>query len=478
MARGVGLSEVYVASRQSQLHSYQFASQRLVSALVTRDPDPAQSPFRRVGGAAFASTMVGILALAAIGIYGLIVSGGNTTWRTDGAIVVERESGANFVYLDGQLHPVVNFASALLASGSSTPKPISVSRRSLAGAPRGTPWGIPGAPDSLPDPNDLLGAPWTVCSNQVPRANGSSQTQSALLVGVRPTGGRSAGRTDALFVRAPGAEYMIWNAHKFRVPPASQRIVHDALAVRDNQVIAAAPALLNVLPPGVDLAPLSVARGGASKAAGLAVGDRVSVTTPGLGAQNFVVLSDGLASITQLQANLLASAGSPVREQTQNWLATQPRSATKLAAGDGPAALPDNPPTAVTLSDGQRAVCAAFTDASGVPQVSVDASAPNVEQAAVTGSQSSTASVLADRVVVAPGRGAIVAATPAPDAPSATLCLVTDLGIAFPLASADVLAQLGYRASQPLRLPDGLVSLLPRGPVLDPAAARAPAVLR
>ena len=29
-----------MASRQSQLHSYQFATQRTVSALVTRDPDP------------------------------------------------------------------------------------------------------------------------------------------------------------------------------------------------------------------------------------------------------------------------------------------------------------------------------------------------------------------------------------------------------------------------------------------------------
>ena len=91
-----------MASRQSQLHSYQFATQRTVSALVTRDPDPAQPPFRRVGGSVFASLMVAILALGAVGIYGLIVSGGNTTWRAEGAVVVERESGAKFVYINGQ----------------------------------------------------------------------------------------------------------------------------------------------------------------------------------------------------------------------------------------------------------------------------------------------------------------------------------------------------------------------------------------
>src|SRR5512142_1353059 len=137
-----------MASRQSQLHSYQFIVQRAVSALVARDPDPAQSPFRRVVGAAFASAMVAILALAGVGIYGLIVSGGKTSWKSQGMVIVERESGAKFVYLkDNKLHPVLNFASALLVAGASEPKTISVSRKSLAGAARGTPLGIPGAPD-------------------------------------------------------------------------------------------------------------------------------------------------------------------------------------------------------------------------------------------------------------------------------------------------------------------------------------------
>ena len=45
-------------SRQDQLHSYQFMVQRVVAALVMRETDPAQSPFRRAAGASLASVLV------------------------------------------------------------------------------------------------------------------------------------------------------------------------------------------------------------------------------------------------------------------------------------------------------------------------------------------------------------------------------------------------------------------------------------
>ena len=62
----------------------------------------------------------------------------------------------------------VNQASALLIVGSSAQKPVQVSRKSIAGAPRGVPLGIPDAPDPLPARGALAGHPWTVCSAVVP----------------------------------------------------------------------------------------------------------------------------------------------------------------------------------------------------------------------------------------------------------------------------------------------------------------------
>ncbi len=162
-------------SRQDQLHSYQFAVARTVAALVTRDSDPALSPTRRLAGAALASILVAAVGLGATALYGLFTGGGGT-WRDAGVVIVERESGARFVYRDQRLHPVLNYASALLIIGAQRPKTVLVSRRSIDGVPRGLPLGIRDAPDSLPPAGRLATAGWTVCS-------------------VSPAGGRTAGCT-------------------------------------------------------------------------------------------------------------------------------------------------------------------------------------------------------------------------------------------------------------------------------------------
>src|SRR6188768_150919 len=126
-----------MASRQDQLHSYQFMVQRVVAALVMRETDPPRSPFRRVAGA----TLVGLL-LAALGVggaaaYALVVPGTSGKWRNEQAIIVEKESGALFLYRNERLHPVLNQASALLILNQPGVKTVSVSAKALAEAPRG-----------------------------------------------------------------------------------------------------------------------------------------------------------------------------------------------------------------------------------------------------------------------------------------------------------------------------------------------------
>ncbi|MGH3664184.1 MAG: type VII secretion protein EccB, partial [Micromonosporaceae bacterium] len=94
-----------MASRRDQLHSYQFMIQRVVAALVMRETDPAQSPFRRAAGAIFAGIMVGIIVIAGFAIYGLWKPGGNLAWKAEAdasgkpAVVVEEETGAVYVYM-------------------------------------------------------------------------------------------------------------------------------------------------------------------------------------------------------------------------------------------------------------------------------------------------------------------------------------------------------------------------------------------
>jgi hypothetical protein len=84
-----------VASKRDQLQAHQFLVQRVTSALVRRETDPEQPPFRRPSGAAVGSLALAVVALAVVGVYGLIVPGGSKAWRDDDAVIVEKETGTS-----------------------------------------------------------------------------------------------------------------------------------------------------------------------------------------------------------------------------------------------------------------------------------------------------------------------------------------------------------------------------------------------
>ena len=80
--------------------------------------------------------MITILVAAGFGVYGILTEDRHGHVAADGAVVVERETGASFVYFDGRLHPTLNYTSALLAGGR--PRP--------AGVPGGEPTRSPTCP--------------------------------------------------------------------------------------------------------------------------------------------------------------------------------------------------------------------------------------------------------------------------------------------------------------------------------------------
>ncbi|PWR15553.1 type VII secretion protein EccB, partial [Micromonospora sicca] len=290
-------------SRQDQLHSYQFTVQRAVAALVMRETDPAQSPFRRLAGAGLASVLVAVIGLGGFALYGLF-AGGGSSWRDAGAVIVEKESGARFVYREQRLHPVLNYASALLIIGADRPKTVLVSRRSIEGVPRGLPLGIADAPDSLPAPGRLSTAPWTVCS-VISTEVGRTEPGSALLIGRDATGGRPLGEQGVLLRHPDGSLHLLWH-HRRHLLRDTDRVLAALAATRDRAV-PVAPALLNIVPAGADLAPPTVRGLGerSARVTGATVGDVYLVRNSGGGRQYAVAERDGLAGITELQAGLL-----------------------------------------------------------------------------------------------------------------------------------------------------------------------------
>ncbi|MFI7606004.1 type VII secretion protein EccB [Micromonospora sp. NPDC049366] len=455
-------------SRQDQLHSYQFTVQRAVAALVMRETDPAQSPFRRLAGAGLASVLVAAIGLGAFALYGLF-AGGGTGWRDTGAVIVEKESGARYVYREQKLHPVLNYASALLIVGAEQARTVLVSRRSIEGVPRGLPLGIADAPDSLPAPGRLSAAPWTVCSAP-PQSADRSGPRSVLLVGTGSAGGRPLGG-DALLLRHPdGGLHLVWQQRRHRVRDVGR--VLAALATTPARAVPVAPALLNTLPAGVDLAPPDLPGLGrtSERVPDARIGDVYVVRNTGGGRQYAAVVRDGLAGVTELQAALLlARTGQGEPEPIALGRFAGLPAAPDLAP-QGPGAPPPVPPRLAEVAAG--GICALVGDDAGVAEVRVGVPLPDLAAAPRTAGATTGGGVRADQVVVEPGRGVVVEAVAAPGASGGAVSVVTDLGRRYALPDPTVLGMLGYRDVRPVRLPAGLVSLVPAGATLDPAAAR------
>ncbi len=454
-----------MASRQDQLHSHQFTVQRVVSALVMRDTDPERSPFRRTAGATLAGVLVAVLALAGVAVYGVLAPGGGTGWRDGSAVIVERESGARYVYLGGALHPVPNYASALLVIGSPQAHPVTVAHASLDGVPRGAPLGIPGAPDPLPDHDRLLGAPWALCSARF----SDGPPQSVLYVGRAPGSGVELPDGTGLLAATPdGTGYLIWRHHRYRV----SRFALGALAWGAEPLTPVAPAFVNSLAAAPDLAApaLPGVAGGPSKVPGARVGQVVVETVPGGAKQYAVAVTDGLAAVSELQAALLlAKSGTGQKELSPADFAADLTAAPLIPTG--PLAPPATRPELARPHLADRGLCVTVGGTRDTLTYDVSVS-PDVPRAPSV-SAGAVPAIQADRVVVEPGRGAIVSAQPSADAPG-TASIVSELGIRYPVPGADVLAMLGYDGINPVPMPSGLVALLPVGPALDPAAARTP----
>jgi type VII secretion protein EccB len=472
-----------MASRRDQLQSYQFLIQRVISAFVMRETDPAQSPFRRVAGATMAGAIFATLALAGAAVYGLMAGGGGD-WRKEGQVIIEKESGARYVYYkgDGKLHPVLNYASAVLIADGARPDVVRMSRSALSKAPRGAPMGIQGAPDSLPDAGSLVKPPWTLCSqtpDQSSTGSGAAKPQSTLLVGGAVRDGQAlvpvgaAGAADGLLVSTPdGKKYLVYNNHRYHIQQAD--IVLRAFIWSTKRIVPVSPALINALPaaPDIKLLPVS-GRGGKSAALpGAKTGQVYTIRNAGGEVQHAVALSDGLADVTEAQADLLSFDPDTPLSPTGEGTPLQPAeydAATKSKNGLTAAPPFAKPPG---IREPVAQVCVSIPDASGVSEVRLDPKVSSPATATATASRTASGAVLADRVVVPPGRGALVEALASPGAANGTLSVVTDLGIRYPLASRDLVPKLGYDGVAPLRMPAELVALLPVGPGLDPAAAQ------
>ena len=450
-------------SRRDLYQAHRLMTQRAALALLRGEPDVPDQPLRRLNVAAFSGVLVAAIVTVLFFIWGLIGHSGSPLQDQPGTLVIDKQTGTPFVFCQGgELCPVVNYASARLALDSTSLNQQTVSQSALAKFARGPLIGIPGLPQPLPDPGLLIRQPWSVCTVQTTTPVAGTHTVTALAGGTQ-VGGQPLGAT-ALVAQALGKDWVIWNGQRMAVQPVLLPALHAV-----QSVVQVPPVWLNALPQGPAFAPPPIPDQGATvtgpAGAPVQVGQVFQVTTVA-GTQYYMMLQDGLAPISPMQAQLMGfEPGAAARATLSPAQVSGHVSAVRVPGGGLPSSIPT-----VTALPATVPLCVEYSGDGGslTRQVETGGELP-------TGGVPTGAPAGVGQVALPPGAGALVGADPGtgPDPGVISYFLVAD-GRRFALASTGVAALLGYNLSQAVLLPAGVVDLIPPGPVLDPAQATRP----
>ena len=437
-------------SRRDLFQAHRLMTQRASLALLRGEPDIPDQPLRRLNVAAFTGVLVAVIVTALFLIWGLLGHGGSSVQDQPGALIIDKQTGQPYVFCQhGKLCPVVNYASARLALRSAAVTQQTVNQAALAKFARGPLIGIPNLPQPLPEASLLIRQPWSVCTQT--RIDLAGARTSTTLIGGMRVGGSPLG-SRALLVTALGQDWVIWDAQRLLIQP-------DLLSALPSSPKPAPvrPVWLDALPQGPNFAPPPIPDQGSlvpgPAGTQVQVGQVYQVSTSG-GTRYYVMLRDGLAQITQTQETLLTFAlhAPPVATLISSQV-TGHRSAVTVPGGGLPATIP-----AIATPSPSAAWCVVYAGAGR--QVETGGQLPS--GGAPTG-------ILSDvgQVALPPGAGALVGVGPGR---TISYFLVAG-GRRYALSSTRVAGMLGYKLSQAVRLPAGVVDLIPAGPVLDPAQA-------
>lgn len=482
-------------TRRDHLQAYQFAVGRLSTALLTGDAARADRPGHRAAKGTVLGVGAAVLMCAGFGVYGLISPKASTSWRSPDSIVMNAATGSRYLYLNGTLRPVRNYASALLILGKDATL-RQAPAAALGRLPEGSPVGIDGAPDDVPAATALTGAVWTRClaptglgasgaGTVVPVAPASPTAAAGKATGSGSAAGGTSGagaasgtsaaggaeRVDfapatrdetvvpadrqALLTGPDGRRWLLWDGVLHQVPDTAALI---ALGLDGDRPHPAPQDWLNALPTGVPLSAAAVPDAGHHAPA---VGGRPSVvgqlfhTTVGGTAHDYVMTTGGIAPIGPTEAALLAARpGAAAARQV-----TPAEVAAVRVAGDSPGA--DLPPVldAPEAAPGTDTLCLrqqAHGSAIGTAVVQ----APAVSDPRPVQLPSGAGVLAVDQNQLAHGQS------------NPQTYLISDQGIAYPLDQGQAQAALGLGNATATALPTALLAVLPSGPVLATATAR------
>ncbi|MEL6891593.1 MAG: type VII secretion protein EccB [Actinomycetota bacterium] len=467
--------------KRDQLHAHLFMVGRLISAVVRGEPDAPQSPMRRSSTGTHIGLAITMVIVAGLIGWGFLRPGANTDWQADGALVIEKETGALYLNVDGRLHPSVNYSSGLLAAGNGG-SPITVSAASLDEAPRGAPVGIVGAPDGvLAPPSDATGA-WEICATTDvdPDPNVDDVVSITVLLDPDRESAAAARRNSAVLVSSTDTDDTVLvvdgRRHTIADPSALASLGYeqiDPTAVRS--------AWLNALSPGSDIAPPDIADRGEPAieidTVQHFVGQVFVVERIQRRSEYFVLLADGMLPVSETTAALLLGDPATIEAYPDATVEPIEISGAELGLlGESPSRpldrdWPESPPSVDALGDGVACLRVDF-DPDDDPRTSVVVRDEVPDAVELPDRAGERTGLSADHVVARAGNVDVVGAVAAPGQATGTRFVVTELGVKYPIASDDAAAALGLAGAEPALVFAELLDFLPTGPALDPDAAR------
>ena len=444
-------------TQRDHVHAHQFMMGRLGSALVQGDPSTAEIPGQRAVTGLIFGLLISVLVVAGFAVYGWIVPGGSTAYTKPGLILVEKESGTRYVYLDGVLRPTPNLTSAMLIQGGSATVKL-ISRQSIKDVPRGPQIGIEGAPQSIAVGSMVTG-PWLTClAGSVADTGGD---RLGLNLDPRVTG-RVVPAGKFVVARGHGTTYLVTADRKYPVTDQAALVALGASTVRP---VPAPKLWLDYLPDGPALAPAKIPGAGEK---GEVAGRPHPVGTlfrqqPDAGAEQlFVLRRDGLAAISRTEF-LFAAATS----------------------GAKPVELTGSDLVSARISP-DRSLLTRLPELAGLTPQETGPEALCLRQRAVSEKQFASIAVLvplarsgvdpSGRTSVLTEPGAGMAVIPAPfetgfALPPATY--IADDGKAYQIGDSDSAAALKLDKVANVPFPKNLLALLPQGPALSVKAIAA-----
>ena len=464
-------------TRRDQLHAYCFLTRRALAALVIGEPNAVDPPMRRLTVTTVSGVMIAVLVAAGFAVSGFLKPTAGQSWKSQGTIIVERETGARYVYLQERLDPVLNYSSGVLAvsgQGQAAAHVTLVDRSEIAGVKRGPTIGIDGIPDSLPSSAHLVTSPWTVCSRQ--RSGRPTELQASVSVFVgSDAAAKNLPDSQSVVVQTPtsSSRYLLWRGQRLSV---GSEAVATLLDIQSTTPLIVGTAFLDALPPGPALrTPTVPGLGGYGPVIGgqaTLVGQLIAASDTH---QTFLALARGVAPVGAVQAALLRSLTLPDGQHlplitTSEASILDVPQASSSAVSKQFAGLPTIVPSVASGPAQNGGLCAVYRGKLTAPSLVMPASLLPAYQSATIVESATSRHGVADSVVVSPGHAAIVRSGDG----SPTVFLVAQPGRKYAFAEPGLLTAFGYRVVTASTLPGQLLPLVPTGPALDAAAARKP----